>query len=198
MNNLYQFYTCRRSYQILLFLTDIVTFEQCLNDSSTGRRTSDAILFQCIPKFVVIYQFTSRLHSTKQSSFGVRTRGLSPFLIQIRDMRAILTFYKGWKYILLFSFFLFGRVFHIFGKNNPPSRFQNLFTGYLKFNSVYFTHYGGSRYFTIGIKHSNKSPCYQIEHPAFHIRQVLWRYPGRDNSMVISHFRAIKHLLRFG
>ena len=53
MDNLYQLHTGRGGYQVLLFLADIVSLEQRLDDGCTGRWTTDTVFLQRITQFVV-------------------------------------------------------------------------------------------------------------------------------------------------
>ena len=111
-------------------------------------------------------------------------------------MRTALPFHKGRKNILIRTFFLFGRVFHVFGKYHTPSRFQDLLTGDFKFYFIHFAHYGGSRNLTVGIEHSYKTASYQIIDTTLHIGQVLSINSGRDDGMVVRHLRVIEYLFR--
>lgn len=43
MDNLYQLHTGRGGYQVLLFLADIVSLEQRLDDGCTGRWTTEVL-----------------------------------------------------------------------------------------------------------------------------------------------------------
>ena len=81
MDNLNKFDACRCSNQVFLFLADIIALEQSLNNCRTRRRPADTILFQSIPQFIVIHQFTCGFHGTQQGSLCIRTRRLRPLLI---------------------------------------------------------------------------------------------------------------------
>ena len=194
MNKLHQLHSCRGGNQVLSFLTDIISLEQRLNDCSTGRRTTDTILFQSIAKFIIVHQFSGCFHCTKQGCFSIRSGRLCPFFIQVRNMRTTFTLHKSRKYIFILFLFFFSRVFYFLGKHDTPSRFQNLFSGYPKLYLIHFSHYGGSRNFTVRIEHGYKTTGYQVVDTTFHIRQVLSIDSGWDNGMVIRHFRVVKYL----
>ena len=112
-------------------------------------------------------------------------------------MRTTFPLDKSRKYIFILFLFFFGSIFHIFGKNDTPSRLQNLFAGYFKFYLVHFAHHGSGRNLTIGIEHRYKTTGYQVIDTTFHIRQILCINACRDNGMVICYLRIIKYLFRF-
>ena len=125
MDKLNQFHTGGRGYQVLLLLTYIIPLEQCLYDSSTGRRTPDAVLFQCIAQFVIIYQFTGCFHRTQQGGFGIRAGRLCPFLIQVGDVWATFALHKRREYVLILTslfIFLFLRLCRRRTEYDAPAR----------------------------------------------------------------------------
>ena len=109
-------------------------------------------------------------------------------------MRPALSLHENRQYPLFIPLFLLNL---FFGKNNPPTRFKNLFTGHLKLDLIHFSQHGGSRHLAIGIEYRNKTAGNQIEPPAFHIRQILRIYSGRNNSVVIGHFRTVEYFFGF-
>ena len=196
MDNLYQLHTGRGGYQVLLFLADIVSLEQRLDDGCTGRWTTDTVFLQRITQFVVIHQLARRFHSTQQGGFRIRPGRLRPLLIQIGDVRSAFSFHKSRKHILLFSLLLFLllRLCRGGAEDNTPTRFQNLLTGGLELYALYLAQYGGSGKLTIGIEYSNETACYQIEYATLHIRQILRMLAGRNNGVVVCYLRVIENL----
>ena len=194
MDDLYQFHSRRGGYQVLSFLADIVSLEQRLDNGGTGRRPADTILLQSITEFVIIHQLSGCFHRTKQCCFRIRSRRLRPLLIQVRNMRTTFPLDKSRKYIFILFLFFFSRVFYFLGKHDTPSRFQNLFSSYPKLYLIHFSHYGGSRNFTVRIEHGYKTTGYQVVNTTFHIRQILCINACWDNGMVIRHFRVVKYL----
>ena len=198
MDNLDELHTGRSGYQVLFLLTDIVTLEKCFDNGGPGGRTADSVLFQSIAQFIVIHQFTGSFHSTQQGGLGVRTWRLRPLLIQIRQMRTALSYHKRRKYILLFPtllIFFFLRLSRGSTKDHTPAGLQYLLSRNLKLNLLHLTYDGGRCKQAVRIEDSNETACNQVEHAALHIRQILRWLPGRDNGMVIRHFRIVEHLL---
>ena len=72
---------------------------------------------------------------------------------------------------------------------------QYLLSRNLKLNLLHLTYDGGRCKQAVRIEDSNETACNQIEHAALHIRQILRWLPGRDNGMVIRHFRIVENLL---
>ena len=197
MNELHQLHSCRGGNQVLSLLTDIISFEQCFNDGSTGRRPADTILLQGITKFIIIHQFSGCFHCTEQCCFGIRSGRLCPFLVQVGNVRTTFTLHKGREYIFILFLFFFSRIFYVLCKHDTPSRFQDLFSGHPEFYLIHFSHDGSSRNLTVRIEYGYKTTGYQVIDTTFHIRQVLSIDSGGDNGVVIRHLRVVKYLFRF-
>ena len=199
VDNLNQFHTRRGSYQVLFLLTDIVALEERLDNGSTRGRTADTVLFQGIAQFVVIHQLAGSFHGAQQGGFGVRTRRLRPLLVQVGQVRAALSHHKGGEHVLFFAAFLLFFLLRLCrgrAEYHTPAGFQYLLARNLKLYLLHLAYYGGRSEQTVRIEHGNETACNQVEYAALHIRQVLGRLAGRNDGMVVRHFRVIEHLLR--
>ena len=74
-----EFHSGGRREEVLAFLTDIIAFEQRLDDGGSGGRTAYAVFLQSVSQFVVVHQFAGGFHCAEQCRFGVGFGRLCPF-----------------------------------------------------------------------------------------------------------------------
>ena len=55
--------------------------------------------------------------------------------------------------------------------------------------------HGGCGKLAVGIEHRNEAAGHHVKYLLLHVAEVLWRNTSRDDGVVVSHLRRVKHLL---
>ena len=165
-----------------------MALEQGLDDGSTCRRATNAVLLHHAAQFLVVHQFSGCFHGTQQGGFGIVFGRRGHLLRQGGDVLATLAFREGrQRALFLLRFLLIVIRLRVLGIDSTPSWVEDGATSHLELYTIHIAKNSGLCKLAVGIEHADKPAGYQVIDLALHIRQVLWHDACGDDGVVIGH-----------
>ena len=148
--------------KIFPFLFDVFSFKKCFYDVCSGRRSTDAVVFQKFTQFFVFHLSSCGFHGSQQCSFCIWFWRRSSSLMHERFVFAFFAHCKFGNQLFFIFFFFFSRFFLVFGIDDAPTWLENLFSRCFEIDGSYLTFYQSIGNFTFWIENSYKTLCHQI------------------------------------
>ena len=142
------------------------------------------VLLQRIAQLVVVHQLAGCLHGAQQGRLGVGTGRLCPLLVQFGEVRSAFSPGEGRQCALFVRVpvavvalvtVVGGGSEGVLAEDDAPSLVKNLLARYLELDAVRLSEHGGGGKLAVRIEHRDEAACHEVEHTAFHVRQVCWR-----------------------
>ena len=198
--------------EALAFTADVAALEERLDDGGAGGRTSYAVFFEGVAKFLVINKLACRFHCPQKGCFRVGFWRSCPGFFQGWGVRPGLPFHEVWHYlelgtircvlILRLPIRLGGLRLCADSWLRPlldctPARLKNLLAGGFKLYVSNLAENRCGRNLAIWIKLCNETAGHKVIDHHFLLGKVGGRDSCRDNRVVVSDFGIVEDSFAF-
>ena len=185
-----------RRHEVFALASDVVAFEECLDDACARGRSSDAVLLHSRTQLLVLNKFSSRLHGTQERGLCVIFRWRGLLLGQRRFVRACLPLDEGRQHLLLVVLLL-RLLGHLVERiDHAPARLENLLARCLEFYVAHLAHHGCRGKLAVGVEDADEAARHEVIDMALVVGEPLRNDTRGNDGVVVRNLGGIEDPLR--